>query len=59
MGDDDRAEADCGENGELCDGGLTHHEYSRYLKFREDGSFKIVNFSDLLISDDSEDWLKT
>ena len=50
-------EEDCGENGELCDGGLQHHKYSRYLTFNEEGKFKIVNFSDLLISDNSDEWL--
>ena len=50
---------DCGDNGELCDGGLQHHKYTRYLKFNEDGKFKFVNFSDLMLDDGSEDWLKT
>ena len=36
----------------------THtHQYSRTLKFRPDGSFKIVTLSDLSLSDNSEDYL--
>ena len=29
------------------------------MKFREDGTFKFLNFSDLLVDDSSEDWLQT
>lgn len=36
-----------------------HDQYSRTLKFRPDGSFKIVTFSDLSLSDNSEDYLST
>ena len=34
-----------------------HDQYSRSLKFRPDGSFKIVTFSDLMENEDSENYL--
>ena len=37
----------------------THDQYSRSLKFNPDGTFKIVTFSDLALSDNSEDYLST
>ena len=38
---------------------FSHNQYSRTLKFRPDGSFKIVTFSDLGLSDNAEDYLQT
>ena len=34
-----------------------HDQYSRTLKFNEDGSFKIVTFSDIGMNNNSEDYL--
>ena len=34
-----------------------HHVYSRSLKFNNDGTFKIVTFSDLGLNESSEDYL--
>lgn len=41
------------------DTGLTHDKYTRFLRFKRDNVFKIVDFSDLLFDGESDDWLKT
>ena len=40
-------------------GSAQHSQYTRTLKFRDDGSFKIVTFSDIGMNDNSEDYLQT
>ena len=36
-----------------------HDQYARTLRFNQDGSFKIVTFSDLYFNDSAEDYLQT